>query len=102
MISLCVKPLVRIPYSRSLTSVDHAKKLQFLLNLKTTTQKSPEWLAERQTKLTSSDTASALGTNRYQQPVELLFKKCGEKKIFICIYIYIYIYNIYIYIYIYN
>jgi putative phage-type endonuclease len=38
-------------------------------------QRSPEWLALRETMLTASDVASALGHNRYERPDDLLRKK---------------------------
>jgi len=52
-------------------------KIQELLKLPQHEQRSPEWFAQRQTKLTSSDAASVLGTSPYNKPHELLFKKCG-------------------------
>lgn len=45
-------------------------------------QKSQEWLKQRQGYLTSSDAASALGTNPYSSYDELVFKKCGISKPF--------------------
>jgi putative phage-type endonuclease len=38
-------------------------------------QRSPEWLALRETMLTASDVASAIGHNRYERPDDLLRKK---------------------------
>ena len=52
-------------------------KIQELLKLPQHEQRSPEWFAQRQTKLTSSDAASVLGISPYNKPHELLFKKCG-------------------------
>lgn len=48
-----------------------------LLNIPQYEQRSKEWFAQRENKLTSSDAATALGINPYQKPHELLFKKCG-------------------------
>ena len=45
-------------------------------------QKSQEWLDQRKNYLTSSDAASALGTNPYSSYDELVFKKCGVSKPF--------------------
>jgi len=45
-------------------------------------QKSQEWLNQRKGFLTSSDAASALGTNPYSSYDELVFKKCGVAKPF--------------------
>ena len=53
------------------------KKIEKLLALPQHEQRSPEWFAQRYTKLTSSDAATVLGTNPYSKPHELLFKKCG-------------------------
>ena len=52
-------------------------KIEKLLKLPQHEQRSPEWFAQRQDKLTSSDAATALGINKYSKPYELLFKKCG-------------------------
>lgn len=52
-------------------------KIEKLLKIPQYEQRSPEWFAQRQTKLTSSDAASVLGTSPYNKPHELLFKKCG-------------------------
>lgn len=52
-------------------------KIEKLLKLPQHEQRSPEWFAQRYTKLTSSDAATVLGTNPYSKPHELLFKKCG-------------------------
>ena len=48
-----------------------------LLNIPQYEQRSAEWFAQRENKLTSSDAATALNINPYQKPHELLFKKCG-------------------------
>lgn len=40
-------------------------------------QRSPEWFSQRYTKLTSSDVDTVLGLNKYQKPIDVLFKKCG-------------------------
>lgn len=52
-------------------------KIEKLLKIPQHEQRSPEWFAQRYTKLTSSDAATVLGTNPYSKPYELLFKKCG-------------------------
>lgn len=52
-------------------------KIEKLLKLPQHEQRSPEWFAQRYTKLTSSDAATVLGTSPYGKPHELLFKKCG-------------------------
>ena len=53
------------------------EKIEKLLKIPQHEQRSPEWFAQRYTKLTSSDAATVLGTNPYSKPHELLFKKCG-------------------------
>tara|TARA_X000001036_G_C20669640_1_gene801995 strand:- start:460 stop:1254 length:795 start_codon:yes stop_codon:yes gene_type:complete len=45
-------------------------------------QKSEAWLNQRKNYLTSSDAATALGINPYQNSTELLFSKCGMGKPF--------------------
>jgi putative phage-type endonuclease len=40
-------------------------------------QRSEAWLKMRGNMLTASDVASAIGTNKYQTPEDLLLKKCG-------------------------
>ena len=52
-------------------------KIEKLLKLPQHEQRSPEWFAQRYTKLTSSDAATVLGIGPYGKPHELLFKKCG-------------------------
>lgn len=52
-------------------------KIEKLQKIPQHEQRSPEWFAQRYTKLTSSDAATVLGTNPYSKPNELLFKKCG-------------------------
>ena len=53
-------------------------KVDTLLQLPQFEQRSPEWFAQREGKLTSSDAATALDINPYQKPHELVFKKCGH------------------------
>lgn len=48
-----------------------------LLEIPQYEQRSPEWFAQRKDKLTSSDVDTVLGTNKYQKPIDVLFKKCG-------------------------
>jgi putative phage-type endonuclease len=43
-------------------------------------QRSPEWLALRETMLTASDAASAIGDNPYETPEGLYVKKVGGRK----------------------
>lgn len=52
-------------------------KIEKLQKIPQHEQRSPEWFAQRYTKLTSSDAASVLGTSPYNKSYELLFKKCG-------------------------
>lgn len=52
-------------------------KIEKLLKIPQHEQRSPEWFAQRYTKLTSSDAATVLNLNPYSKPYELLFKKCG-------------------------
>ena len=52
-------------------------KIENLVKIPQHEQRSPEWFAQRFTKLTSSDAATVLGTSPYGKPYELLFKKCG-------------------------
>jgi len=40
-------------------------------------QKSDAWLALRNTMLTASDAATAIGDNPYETPTKLILKKCG-------------------------
>lgn len=56
-------------------------KIEFLKNIKQHVQKSPEWLAQRKDKLTSSDGGTALGINPYEKPIDIVFKKnnCGKQ-----------------------
>ena len=52
-------------------------KIENLLKIPQHEQRSPEWFAQRYTKLTSSDASTVIGTNPYSKSHELLFKKCG-------------------------
>lgn len=52
-------------------------KIEKLLKLPQHEQRSPEWFAQRYTKLTSSDAGTVLGTSPYSKSTELLYKKCG-------------------------
>jgi len=54
-----------------------SEKLKLLKEIPQYEQRSPEWFSQRKGRLTSSDAGTALALNPYQQPVELLFKKCG-------------------------
>lgn len=40
-------------------------------------QRSEEWFDQRKDRLTSSDVDTILGCNKYQKPIDVLFKKCG-------------------------
>jgi putative phage-type endonuclease len=53
------------------------EKIDFLLQIPQFEQRSLEWFAQREDKLTSSDAATVLNINPYQKPHEVLFKKCG-------------------------
>lgn len=52
-------------------------QVKYLLSLPQHEQRSPEWFEERRHRLTSSDVDSVLGTNKYNKPDDILFKKCG-------------------------
>lgn len=56
-------------------SVSLINKIDFYKGIKQHQQKSQEWLQQRKGHLTSSDAATALGTNPYETPKKLLFKK---------------------------
>lgn len=43
-------------------------------------QKSEQWLQLRNTMLTASDAATAIGWNPYEKPKDLIVKKCGHNK----------------------
>ena len=51
-----------------------------LLEAEYAPQRSEEWLRLRGNMLTASDAATALGTNPYEKPRDLILKKCGHKK----------------------
>jgi len=53
------------------------QKIKDLQKIPQWPQKSIEWLKQRKGKLTSSDSATALGINPYETPEKLFFKKCG-------------------------
>ncbi len=48
-----------------------------LLDLEFDEQRSEAWLKLRGQMLTASDVASAIGSNKYQTPLDLILKKCG-------------------------
>ena len=48
-----------------------------LLKIPQYEQRSAEWFAQRADKLTSSDVDTVLKKNKYQTPLDILFKKCG-------------------------
>ncbi len=50
-----------------------------LLEAEYAPQRSEEWLRLRENMLTASDAATALGTNPYEKPRDLILKKCGHK-----------------------
>lgn len=56
---------------------EDVEKLQFIKAIRQNVQKSEAWLEQRKSKLTSSDTGTALGLNPYEKPKSLLFRKCG-------------------------
>ena len=51
-----------------------------LLEAEYAPQRSEEWLRLRGNMLTASDAATAIGTNPYEKPNDLILKKCGHKK----------------------
>lgn len=55
-------------------------KIESLLNATYHEQRSPEWLALRETMLTASDAATAVGANPYESPEALYIKKVGGRK----------------------
>ena len=54
--------------------------VRLLLEAEYAPQRSEEWLRLRGNMLTASDAATALGTNPYEKPKDLILKKCGHKK----------------------
>ena len=54
--------------------------VRLLLEAEYAPQRSEEWLRLRENMLTASDAATALGTNPYEKPTDLILKKCGHKK----------------------
>lgn len=52
-------------------------KIDALLAIPQPEQRTEEWYRARQTRLTASDAATALGLNPYETPEALLLKKCG-------------------------
>lgn len=55
-------------------------KIESLLNATYHEQRSPEWLALRETMLTASDAATAVGANPYESANALYIKKVGGRK----------------------
>jgi putative phage-type endonuclease len=55
-------------------------KIEKLLNATYHEQRSPEWLALRETMLTASDAATACGANPYESADALYIKKVGGRK----------------------
>ena len=61
-----------------------SKQLEYLQNLPQYEQKSPEWFAHRQSMITASDLALAIGKSKYQSNLKnLILRKCGVKVPFI-------------------
>ncbi len=54
------------------------EQINKLLSIPQYEQRSVEWFKQRENKLTSSDAATALGINPYQNKRDVLFKKCGH------------------------
>jgi len=58
-------------------------QVKYLLNLPYYVQRSQSWFNERENKLTASDLDTVLGRNKYSEPIDVLFKKCGIAEPFI-------------------
>jgi putative phage-type endonuclease len=56
-------------------------KVQALISKVYDAQKSEEWLKLRGNMLTASDVASAIGVNGFESPEDLLYKKCGFRRL---------------------
>ena len=56
------------------------RRLQFekLNSIKYPTQRSPEWFAQRDGKITASDAGVVIGENKYEQPYKMIVKKVRE------------------------
>ena len=73
----------KIPNVFALDSwIVHPEYIDNLSKIKQPEQRSPEWYAFRKERLTASDIATALGQNKYNQPKEVILKKCGVEKPF--------------------
>jgi len=73
---------IHIPSSKKLKIPEEYKRLydqvKYLENLPQYEQRSDEWFAQRNDKITASDGATALGESKYEKPESLILKKCGE------------------------
>lgn len=54
-----------------------AAHVVYLQNLEQPEQRSPEWYKMRESRLTASDLAGAIGDSNYDTPFDILVKKCG-------------------------
>ena len=52
-------------------------QVEYLLSLPQYEQRTPQWFEQRKNCLTGSLIDSVLGDNPYQQPIDVLFNKCG-------------------------
>jgi putative phage-type endonuclease len=58
-------------------------RVQKLLIIPQFEQRSTQWFAQRNERLTASDVDAVLGNNPYAKPFEILMKKCGHKRKFV-------------------
>ena len=65
--------------TRDISVFTHPRVLALLNENKAVAQRSPEWFAERNTLLTASDVAAAIGQNPYQTRQELLTRKLHNR-----------------------
>lgn len=66
--------------NRAATIKDYKRRLTGLLQLPKLEQRTPEWYATRQTLITASDFAQALGDGKFGTRDQLLKKKCGYEE----------------------
>lgn len=63
-------------------STEMDPRVERLTKIPQPAQRSPEWFAARKDRLTASDVDTVLLNNKYDDPVDVLFKKCGLGKPF--------------------